>query len=194
MDLLERALYFCIGGFFGSILGYVVARLKVIDEKVEEVDDIVKTKLSPDDRGFMRYPFVADVMLLLVVLVTVWAAFASQKASNDVQDTQERMNYVTDCNQKFLAKLLVAVNERTTFTGQQARANIELQRAQAKFLGVLLADPPKGEQIRIQAANEYFNSLTAYVDVNGKAARSVEENPYPTIEEFGQCLEQAPKE
>lgn len=195
MDLLERAIFLAIGGGIGFILGFIVANLRDIKEEVDEVLDIEKrtrglpTRHIRDERGFMRHPVIADAMLLLVLVLTVWAAFGSQKASNDVQATQDDIQTVTTCNQKFLGELLIAVNERTTFTADQARANIRLQTSQSKFLAILLADPPKTDLVQDQALRLYYTNLTEYVKVNGQAAKKAEENPYPTIEDFNYCLE-----
>lgn len=195
MELFERAIFFAIGGGVGFILGYIVARLREIKEEVDEVLDIEKKNARMrDERGVMRLPDFGDVMLLVVLLVTVWAAFSSQKASNEVQNTQDNLTSVTNCNREFLADILVAVNERTTFTADQARANIDLQRSQSQFLATLLADPPKSDEIKDNALRDYFKNLTDYIEVNSNAARKAEENPYPTIEEFNTCLNDDMKE
>lgn len=191
MDLIERAIFFTIGGGLGFILGYIVARLREIKEEVDQVLDIEKSKPRVrDERGFTRFPFVADIMLLSVIVLVVYAAFASQRASNEVVAAQESIETVTECNQEFLAQLLIAVNERTTFTADQARANIELQKSQSQFLSILLANPPKSDAVRAQALRDYFASLTDFIEVNSNAARKAEENPYPTIEAFNACLEE----
>lgn len=195
MDVLERAIFLAIGGGIGFILGYIVARLREIKEEVDEVLDIEKHNArTRDERGFMRFPVVADVMLLAVIILTVWAAFASQRASNTVEEQQDDISRITTCNQAFLGDLLIAVNERTTFTADQARANIDLQRSQSQFLAIILADPPKTDAAQDQALRDYFANLNDFIEVNSNAARKAEENPYPTIEEFNACLMDDQKE
>lgn len=88
MEFADRLGWWLFGCAVGFILGYIVRYLREIKEEVHEVDELVK-KIDKEG-GFVRYPYVADVMLIVVVLVTVWAAFLSQKASNDVRENYEQ--------------------------------------------------------------------------------------------------------
>lgn len=190
MDLLERVILFGIGCAFGYLLTRIVDYLREIKEEVDEVLELEKNNSRPrDEAGIMRFPVVADIMLLLVVIVTVWAAVASQKASNTVEDQQDDIAQITTCNQEFLGAVLIAVNERTTFTADQARANINLQQSQSEFLAIVLEDPPRTDEERSAALRAYFSSLNEFIKINGNAAQKAEENPYPTIEQFTNCIE-----
>lgn len=194
MDVLERVICFAIGSGLGFLAGYIVASLREIKEEVDEMLDIEKgsTPDRPvtkrDERGFIRYPVLADAMLLVVLVLTVYAAFVSQAASNDVRATQESQDQVTECNKVFLTRTIDALNERTTYTQAQAQANVELQRAQTRLLAVLLEEPPPSDARSEVAFNEYFETLTNFVTVNSKYADKVETNPYPTTDEVEDCL------
>lgn len=87
MEFTDRLGWWLFGCVVGYILGRFARSLREIKEEVHEVDGIVR-KIDSEN-GFVRYPYVADAMLLLVVIVTVWAAFVSQQASNDVRENYE---------------------------------------------------------------------------------------------------------
>ncbi len=187
MGLDERVILFLLGCLIGAVLGYVTRLLQEIKKELDEVDEIVK-RPRRDEAGFSRFPIIMDIALLTVVALTVWASFASQKASNDVKETQNSLSQITLCNQEFLSKMIVASSQRTTYATEQVQANIELQKAQAAFLGLLLQKPPASEKARVRATKDYLNTLTDYVTVNGQVKVKFDLYPYPTIGELSKCL------
>lgn len=186
MSLDERIGWLLLGCMIGFALGYIVRSLREIKEEIQEVDKTVKR--ARNEEGFMRNPIVADVALLLVIVLTVWAAFASQKASNDIQDTQDRIARVTICNQQYLSKTIRALNDRTEKFGFQAQANLELQKAQAAMLSVLTAKPPKAAKEKRKAFEDYFDALNEFVSTSAEYQAEAVATPYPTNEELGTCL------
>lgn len=184
-DRLEWLLVGCVIGF---ILGYIVRSLREIKEELDEVEKDMKTNRARDDRGFVRNAIVLDVCLVMVIALTVWASFSSQLASNGVKETQQRIARVSYCNQEFQKKTLTALNERTEYTQSQTEQNIALQKAQAAFVSVLLKKPPATEVKRVEALNTYFNALSSFVVVNERAKQKVKNNPFPTTDEFADCL------
>lgn len=184
MTLDDRLGWFLLGVLIGSILGYITRSLRLQKEELDEVRDA----LVKDEKGFVRYPIVMDVALLLVVVFTVWASFASQRASNDLKDTQKDVARIAVCTSTVLSQALEALDERTTYAGEQATSNIELQKAQAQFLGVLLQEPPAQEKNRKNAANRYLNAVTDFVGTNTLAREKIQNYPYPTTDELSRCL------
>lgn len=91
MELYERIGWFFLGLAIGAILGYIVARLRVIDdhlseikEEVDEIDDIVKHQ--KDEAGVTRLrPVILDVILFGVVIMVAYAAWSSGQTSNKVE-------------------------------------------------------------------------------------------------------------
>lgn len=185
MELSDRIGWLIFGMIIGFVLGYIVARLREIEEKVATVDEHVIEAQHKDERGAMS---LANAMLLIVVLVVAFSAFASQRASNNVKENQENIVTVAVCNQEFLAKILVAVNERTSANADQLKSNVALQRSQSQFLTILLADPPETEAAQKEALRRYFDDLNDFIEVNGETMRAARENPYPTVEEYMDCL------
>lgn len=194
MSLDERLVYFVLG----CILGYILASIRHIKKELHEVDEIVKKEHPQEDppkprrrydeSGFMRHPVARDIAVVLTVLLTAFAAFASQKAANNSKDAQQRLDNISSCNKEYLQKTIVALNERTTFTQQSATANVDLQTAQAQFFAVLLHKPPFNEAKRARAAEAYSEALNHFLETSQKTRQKVAENPFPTDEELAACL------
>lgn len=196
MGLDDRLAYLMIGCAIGFILGYFVRALRDIKEELHEVDEIVK-KQERGEAGFMRFPMVANAALILVLGLSLWASFTTQKVNNELADTQDslvqaqaQIERVTFCNQRYFVETIVALNYRTEYSGENAEANIALQRAQAVLLRALLVEPPPAESVARQALREYFDQgVSNFIKVNERAARRYKAQPYPTEDEFVACLE-----
>lgn len=185
----DRLQYLLLGIVIGFVLGYLVRLVKDIKEELDEVDTIVKRIEHHDDEsGFMRYPWIANIAILLVVGLTAYASFVSQKASNEVADAQEQQEQVVACNQMVLAQALEALNERSTYTTGMATSNIELQQSQSDFFTILLHKPPYSEQKRTKAVQDYYSDLQTFLRIAHKNVKKVKNNPLPTIEDFQDCL------
>lgn len=179
--------YFLIGCVIGSILGYLVRSLREIKERVTNVDEHL-TQQDRNDSGFTTPEWVNRLCLFLVVGLTIYAAFASQRASNKVSDNTDRIGKAQSCTQDFLAQTIVALNARTTYSQLQAKSNVVLQKSQADFLGVFFRHPPASPHTATVALQKYFASLTSFVTVSGKNATKAQQNPYPTPSAFSDCV------
>jgi hypothetical protein len=190
-----RILYLLIGCGIGFVLGYIVRSIREIKEKVEEVDlhvrehDEHKPPNDPNDGGFVLPKFVGQVALLLVVLLTAWSAFASQKATNDIKDTQAAQKRATSCTVTFLRTTISALNQRTTYTVAQANANVSLQQSFEKIVDLSLRKTPKvtPDEAR-RAVEEYSISLKAFLSLSQANSQKIVQNPYPTAHELQICL------
>jgi hypothetical protein len=87
MNLDERLTFFLLGCGVGLVFGYIVARLREIKDKEDtieaKVDHLVRKK---DEEGAIRFLSVTGLGLLLVVLLTAYAAFVSGHTANEVED------------------------------------------------------------------------------------------------------------
>lgn len=194
----DRLQSLLLGMVIGFVLGYLVRLVRDIKEELDEVDDIVKRELGPNGRdhaqrdrgegGFMRIPWAANTAILLVVGLTAYASFVSQKASNDSQKSQDRIETVTYCNLAVTAEALNALNERSTFTKRQVDANISLQTDFAKFFNLLLHQPPYSEKRRFAASHDFQGSLNNFVRLSKKTKTKVVNNPFPTAEDLRKCI------
>jgi len=167
-------------------------------EELDEVDGIVKKQLGEraadkearhrkDELGFVRNDLFKDVMLLVVVVLTVVAAFVSATASSKVSDTQNEQVHDTDCTQEYLTKTVKALNERAEFTIAQANANLDLQTSQAQFFGLLLKRPPESVSVREQAAQSYLTDLHQYITITQKSKVKAELFPFPSNKALSNC-------
>lgn len=186
MGLDDRITYMLLGAVIGFVLGYMVRYLRDIDETVHQVEDIVREE--KDEIGSISMTYLKNFALMIVVLATVYAAFASQSASNSVKDTQKKLQLVVSCNQEYLAKTINALNQRTQYSLEQTDKNIALQRAQADYLNVVLEIPDAGEIRTDKALRLYFEKLTGFATVSGKQTDKILTNPYPTNTELLDCI------
>lgn len=205
MGLDERLFYLILGILIGFVLGYMTRKLQNIEEKIDEVDMVIQKDLN--EEGFIRFPRWSDIKhffgkvdikhiaLLLVVLFSAVASFQSQVVSNKIErnstedrKTQDRIVRILTCNSSFLGKTIVALNERTTYSTDQADANVKLQKEQLRLLTFALTVPPPSAQDGKKAVDRYFKTLNNYVDLASKTANKQLKNAYPTSEEFTSCV------
>jgi hypothetical protein len=181
MGLDERLFYLIVGCIIGFIIGWFSRSIHNIEEKVTEVDDIIKK--DHDEAGFIR-------------LLTALSSFQSQKVSNDVRSnseqdrkTQERISRITTCNSQFLGRTILALNERTEFSTDQARANVALQKEQLRLLTIALTIPPPNAADGQAAVDRYLSKLNRYVELATKTAQKTATTKYPTLDDFTNCVE-----
>jgi hypothetical protein len=190
MDWSERLEWLILGCIIGFIMGYIVRTLREIKEELDEVDEIVKGEhgIEGKQRGSIHTPTLAGFMLICVVAITAWAAFASQSASNEVKKTQDQLARVTICNKQYLSETIRTINARTRYSQRQAVSNVALQKSQARFLAFLLHKPPPGQAETRRAFEEYAQDLNDFVIASSNQANVVEDNKYPTEAELDACI------
>ena len=184
MTFDERVSYLVVGLAIGFAIGYITRAVQKIEKKVDHMDKMI----NRNEHGFMRYPLLADFAMFLVVIVTVWAAFQSQKSSNAVEQAQKDQEAVTACTQQYLTKTITALNERTEYTTEQSAYNVELQKAQAAFLRLALVEPPLPDEQIENGLRSYFTTLTEFVDASARTRVKQQKFPYPTEDEFSNCV------
>lgn len=190
MSFDERLIYLLLGIGIGFILGYIVASIREIKEKVAEVNEKVggRQRREMNDHGFMRFPIIADFALVTVVMITVWAAFASQKASNEVKDTQDQLARVSHCNYVVFGAFLAAVDDRNTTFKAALHSNVELQKSWYDFVKYQLHLPPYPEVAQRAKANKYADYLKSFLDLSEESEKKAAANPYPTKRELSNCV------
>lgn len=160
-------------------------------------------------RSWQERITIRGVALFLAVAFTAYAAFLSQMNTNDLRDQTEvntantkantanskNITAVATCTADYLSDTLSAVNERTTYSGEQSKANIALQKAQGEFVQNALQEPALEQSRVAQALRTYLAALNDFVEVSMKSLGKTTTNPYPTDEEFQTCLagEMSPK-
>lgn len=122
------------------------------------------------------------------VALTAGAAILAQSSANESDKAVARVQGVTLCNQRIMARTLIALNERSTFTKATADANVNLQQSQADFFGILLHRPPYSENRRTQSSYDYYHDLQEFLGLAKKGAKKVAHNPFPTIRDYNHCI------
>jgi hypothetical protein len=211
MGFDDRLLWLIFGVIIGFLLGYlthwirdtteklerITHRLDKIKEELDEVDDLVKqyhppkksSRRSRNERGVLTTRLGMNVSLGIVVALTAFAAFQSQRAVNGVHNSQHRETAVTTCTTQILKSTIKILDVRSEFTRNQAAANVDLQRAQSEMISVLLHEPPYSNERQLNAFKAYFQALNDFVEANGKSETSAKENKYPTVTEFNACVQ-----
>lgn len=142
-----------------------------------------------------------NVALLVVVLLTAFAAFQSQRAankSNDTSDTvsdqqtalgslQAEMKKNLDCTTGILFNAINALNERTTFSSGQADANIALVQAQFDLI-TKGQNPNLTEEEQNALFQTYVDQVEQFLTVAEQVKGQQQQFPYPTVEDLTTCL------
>lgn len=188
----HRLSWILIGCAIGFIAGYLVRYVqehllltREIRDEVVKIDRVVERRVDGDS-GFAGNSWLTNVCLFLVVTLTAYSAFASQRTTDRVQRQQINNDLVSQCSQTFLAKTISALNARTQYSQQQTEANVKLQQAQATFLTGLLnrKSPDEG----LSETRTYLQALGAYTSAAGKNSQQIVMHPYPTQIEYQNCL------
>lgn len=183
---IDRMIFTAIGAVVGLLLGLLLSFIREAKEakqECHELRNLVERWMENESHDKREHGTVSfnTVALAIVVLLTAFAAFQSQAAVNKVDNAQ-------DCTTSVVFGALISLNERTTFTVDQANANIKLQKAQADFLTVS-ADEESTEQERRTAFQGYFDALIAYNELAAKTAAKVQSYPFPDPQDYKDCLE-----
>lgn len=193
MGLDDRFMYLLLGCFIGFVLGYIARTLQTLADRVDEVDKTVKKR---DEGGFVRNPIALDVVLLFVVALTVWAAVASQTAANRSNDTSDKVINIQDdmaknqaCTTQVLFDVVTAANDRTTYSSDQADANIKAWQAQLDLL-TLGQNPALSRKQQLELYQTYQDEVRKYLNVAVKARDKANAHAYPTPEDLTNCLQE----
>lgn len=200
MDFDDRLGFMLVG----AVIGYSIRTIQEIKKEVGNVDKKLPRK---NEDGFMRKPLFADIAILLVVAMCVYASFTTQANNNRLEqavadieqgqveneETRVRLARITNCSSAYLAKTIEALNQRTTYTQEQADANVKLQQAQRDFLTLILTVPPPTDAEATRAVSEYVEKLSAFVEVSDKNKEKTQSYQYPTTDELNNCLAIDPK-
>lgn len=197
VNLDERVTYLLIGCLIGFVLGYFTRYLQKIEKKIEIVDDKLSTDAPRDEGGFMRKPIVADIAIVLVVVLTAYAAFVSQLAVNEVKADNEQderqdavIAAVLQCNTEITEATIVALNERTTFSAENNQANVDLVKAQLEFLTLgLTSEPPLTPEQFEGVLQNYISSANSFTEVADQQKGKALAFEYPEKGALQACID-----
>jgi len=159
MDLMDRLMWLLLGCLIGFVLGYIVRSLQDIKEKVDEIDEVVTdapSKWEPNERGFMRLPRFAELSLLLVIALTVWASFATARVN-------AQLNNTIDCITNYNVHQSTALKLRDKSIRAGTSSEIQLWTEYGKLYALAEKDPstiPAAQKKLSQAVAAHRDSLT----------------------------------
>lgn len=214
----DRAFFFALGIVLGFILGLVTFAWKEarkardeaaqVHQEIVRLDQKVTDLVEHEDHtrnedGLLHTRVWGNVALVIVVLISLYAAFSSQAASHHtnnlaeytnqlVKDNIEQTNEIQrtqDCTESTVNEALQIIAKRTRLNGKSSLANLNLQKAQAKFLGVSSTTSNQAEVMK--AFEGYVDALSHFVDVATKVSLKGQDYPYPKAEEYRHCLEKS---
>lgn len=184
MGLEDRILWMAVGCFVGFVLGYIVrARrdIKEIKRMVEHVDEVVTenpSKWERDEHGFMRFPVVSDVAILIVVVLTVWAAFSTAKVNGELNDT-------LSCITKYNTDQGDTLESRDSKIKAGTQSEIELWTKYGRLYQEAKTNPE-----RIPALQETLNkAIMAHREDLIHLQEARESYPYPNPDIVENCKE-----
>lgn len=215
MGLDERVTWMLLGCVLGFMVGYLVRTLQEIKgdvevmaddvheikEEVDEIDTIIKRR-ERNEGGFMRNAVVADAVMILVLALCFWASWSTGSTNNKLEDAikdikrvqtagmaqDRRIEKITQCTLEYTSKTIKALNERTTYTQDQADANVRVLSAQSHFLKIVLILPPVTKAESRAALEEYVSALNDFNRVAAKNRAKVKQYSFPTNQELADCL------
>lgn len=176
MEFADRLLWWLVGCAVGFIAGYIVRSLQEIKEELDEVDEIVKKDRGHGESGFVRYPYVADVMLVAVIAIVVWASFATARVNSELNQT---VACLTDHNTRLTESL--TARDREFQTG--ADSEIELWSLYEDLYKIAKSDPKKIPVLQDRLNKAIIKHRDGLVDL--QETRSV--NPYPNPNFIENC-------
>lgn len=180
-DLLLAAAAFAAGnlaGWFARALWQTRALTKEINAKM---DDFTHPR---DERGALTLERARDLVIILMLLVVLWSAWLSTRASARVEAEQDRRAETVECLSTWATEFAAALDVRTSRTGAITEARDEMDAAAA---AVFASVPPLFEEgagaedgRRLRDALERHRKAYAVLnDLVTKSGQVQAANPYP---------------
>jgi len=180
MDDVTIRVTFGLAGFvLGHILGWT-SRAAV------DADAVRKAVMDEPEPKRRWRPTRTDVVLWVLIAISLFSGFTAWGQYERNESLTARVDRMATCTAGVLSEQLRATAERTTYTEESARRNLELQEAQRDMLAVFVDPKATPEQGRAALAH-YVKAHDAYVAVQRKAAKNRQAWPYPTQEEIDRC-------
>lgn len=180
MDLLERVIYLCIGIGIGFILGIMTMRIREIKEEVDEVRDLEKRILDrdKDERGSMKRPRLSQIGLLIVVLLSFYAAYMTGQTNGNLDHT---ITCVVDYNED-QGKALTG---RDQANKDGTASEIKLWTLYEKLYKLATEDPKQIPKVQDQLTEAIIKHRDELLQVQ----KTRESNPYPDPDFVTTCKE-----
>lgn len=183
MDLLDRLIFFAIGAAIGFVLGYIVALIRTIRNEVGKVLDETQKpesddESSRDERGEVKRPHATTVGLILVLIVTAWAAFATGKVNGELDRT-------LTCLTQYNSHLGRSLKSRDKAVQSGTQSEIDLWTKYGRLYDIAKSNPKK-----IPVVQEQLNkAIMDHRDDLIETQRIRQQHPYPDADILKNCKE-----
>lgn len=185
--MADNLLWAVVGAGIGFAAGWSLrtmryARRAAADARHirREVDDMTH---HDDDTGRTTWQTIAlGVVVLLAAVSTVLAGVAARE-SNQAND---RVTQIATCTQDILERTILAINERTAFSDEQANARRSVLVTQRRLVSALL-DPEAPDDKQVRLAREYRQAVSAQLRYDDRNDERRADYPYPTPEQIREC-------
>lgn len=180
-DLLLAAVAFAAGnavGWFARALWQTRALTKEINEKM---DDLTHPR---DERGAITLERARDLVIVLMLLVVIWAAWQSERTSDRVEREADDRARTLDCLSTWSTEFAAALDVRTSRTGAITEARDEMDAAAAAVFASVpplfdeAAGPEDGQRLR-DALERHRKAYAVLNDLVTKSGQVQAANPYP---------------
>lgn len=186
--MLDRFIFMSIGCVIGLVLGWMsrtmrYARQARDDSRVaaERVEQIMKNE---KESGKIN---VNQVALVLVVLLVASSAFLSGVASTRVKHNQEDIRQSQSCSEDVLSNVIRTLNDRTSYSSEVNQADQAQNEMLLDLVKTLSGDPSSDEVIKV--VTNYSKKLRKYLNTIKKSQETREDNPYPEVDDYRECLD-----
>jgi hypothetical protein len=183
----DRVAFLVIGMFIGFILGRITARYGYIIERPETVDNEGMNERTER----LGKTAIGGTALFAVVLLTALSAIFSGFVNARLQSTNETLKDVNRCTEKVLGTVIVALNQRTQYNSDIARADRAQNEAFSKIVTISLKKPPVDKEKARKIVSDYGEKLNTYIGLVNKQSKIQDNNPYPDIQDYQHCIREA---
>jgi hypothetical protein len=180
-DLIVAAVAFAAGnlvGWFARIMWQTRAITKGIDRKMDDLTHRM------DERGAITLERARDLVVLLMLVVVIYAAVMSSRASDKVAEQQAERNRSVACLSKWATEFGQAIDARAARSTATTEARDRMDAAEADVFDAITAvlaaegSPATVATLR-DSLNRYeraYAAVAAAVEAQGETGAA---NPYP---------------
>lgn len=180
--LVEIALGLAIGLPAGWILrGMRYARRAAHDahEARRKVDEMI----ARDDDGRVTFQTIAlAVVVALAFVATVVSGYAARQSA----DATDRTRSIASCSQHILEQTVLALNQRTAFSDEQADARRDVLATQAALVDAML-DRDASDALKTRLARAYQDAVKTQLRLDDRNDQRRAQYPYPTPSQIRGC-------
>lgn len=166
-----------IGFTVGIICGWQFRTMTYIRE-------IMKMERHKNERGSVTLNNAVMIFILIIMVISV---LLSAKAAHDTQELADKNDRTITCTQNILKQTVTALNQRTTYSNQRAKAQKRVRIALTKVVSASLKKNPPTQQETQKIVRNLGDALKDADILTEKARQKRDKYDYPTIKQIKNC-------